>query len=54
MLKNRATDEVLFVVIFTLLPKDQAENAKDQEEAQKSDTNAGKDVKAVGASDDLD
>lgn len=54
MLKNRATDEVLFVVIFTLLPKEQADDANDQEEAQKSAGQGGKEVKGAGENADLD
>jgi len=36
-MKNRATDQVLFVVIFTLIPKDQADNAEQQVAAQKDE-----------------
>lgn len=53
MLKNRATNEPYFVVIFSLLPKDQIGNAADQEAAQKDDKNAtGKEV--VAQDEDLD
>lgn len=58
MLKDRSTNKELFVVIFTLVPKDQAENAEDQEQAQKDEKNAsgagGKEVKAAGGDEDLD
>lgn len=56
MLKNRKTDKVLFVVIFTLIPKDQADNAEDQEAAQKEEGQGGKekDVKVAEESEDLD
>lgn len=55
VLKNRKTDEALFVVMFTLVPKDQAENASQQEAAQKDEKNAGAQSK-VGNDDsgDLD
>ena len=32
VLKNRVTNEPLFVVIFTLLPKDQVEKTEDKAE----------------------
>lgn len=57
MLKDRSTDTPLFVVIFTLIPKDQAAHAAQQVEAQTDEKNEGgktSDVKAGGGDDDLD
>lgn len=49
MLKNRATDEPLFVVIFTLVPKDEAEASSSTEKKEVS-----KDATPAGGDDDLD
>ncbi|GAB7337942.1 hypothetical protein MBLNU457_4323t2 [Dothideomycetes sp. NU457] len=54
VLKNRKTDQVLFVVIFTLIPKDQLENADSQAAAQKDEKNASAAGKVEAQSDDLD
>ncbi|GAB7353631.1 hypothetical protein MBLNU459_g4044t3 [Dothideomycetes sp. NU459] len=59
VLKDRSTNKELFVVIFTLVPKDQVDNADDQAEAQKpggSGSKAGPaaEVKAADDNDDLD
>ena len=54
MLKNRKTDEVLFVVIFTLIPKDQLENAEGQAAAQKDEKNASAAGKVEAQNEDLD
>ncbi|KAJ9627023.1 hypothetical protein H2203_003483 [Taxawa tesnikishii (nom. ined.)] len=56
VLKNRVTNEPLFVVIFTLVPKDQADAADEQLQAQNEDKNAkgAESVQVANDGDDLD
>ncbi|KAL1304114.1 hypothetical protein AAFC00_000546 [Neodothiora populina] len=62
VLKNRATDEVLFVVIFTLIPKDQADKIEDgdkktvpqADEAEKEKDGKASSSSEAGGNDDLD
>ena len=42
VLKNRATDEPLFVIVFTLIPKDQLKD--EEEDNKKADANDDDDV----------